>query len=219
MSTAKPGFTQLPEAMEVADVGPYLKSLREHYRLSVNDVAHRLHIRPKYIESMEISDFDSMPSKVYARGYVSSYAEFLGVNPVQTVEVCFGTKPLKKDDFFMPRVAKKTPPRMPKAGWLALAGCAFIAAVWFDYQSVPADPAQPSASVQVHDVESESTVSAVPEDMLMHTRQLLMPTRSAYRCLVQARSLACRMAATKTLPPKRSMVDAQFITPFMWLRG
>lgn len=215
MSTAS-AFTQLPEAMDVADVGPYLKSLREHYRLSVNDVAHRLHIRPKYIESMEASDFDSMPSKVYARGYVASYAEFLGINPNQVVEKCFGPKPVKKDDFFVPTPALRTP-RPPMKIWLIAAATFFAGVGLYDYlqrsEDAPGEMAFPT-EIEVVDESGEplSSVSEVPEDMLAHTRQLLMPTGDAYRCLMGPRALGCLrvFGITTGASPLRSMVDARF---------
>lgn len=214
MSTAS-AFTQLPEAMEVADVGPYLKSLREHYRLSVNDVAHRLHIRPKYIESMEMSDFDSMPSKVYARGYVASYAEFLGINPNQVVEKCFGPKPVKKDEFFVPTPALRAP-RPPMKLWLVAAAVLFVAIAGYDYMQQSEDAPGETAYTEIEIVDENgeplSSVSEVPEDMLAHTRQLLMPTGDTYRCLIGTRALGCLRAfgITNSAEPIRSMVDARF---------
>ncbi len=218
MSTAS-AFTQLPEAMEVVDVGPYLKSLREHYRLSVNDVAHRLHIRPKYIESMELSDFDSMPSKVYARGYVASYAEFLGINPNQVVEKCFGPKPVKKDEFFVPTPALRAP-RPPMKLWLIAAAVLFVAIAGYDYmqqsEDAPGEAAYTEVEIVDENGEALSSVSEVPEDMLAHTRQLLMPTADAYRCLVGTRALGCLrvLGITKGAEPLRSMVDARFARGF-----
>lgn len=217
MSTAS-AFTQLPEAMEVADVGPYLKSLREHYRLSVNDVAHRLHIRPKYIESMEISDFDSMPSKVYARGYVASYAEFLGINPVQVVEKCFGPKPVKKDEFFVPTPALRAP-RPPMKIWLIAAATVFAGIALYDYlqqsEQSPGEVAYTDLDLSEEDNESLSSVSAVPEDMLAHTRQLLMPTADTHVCLLGTRALGCRRVLRTDHPDHlRSMVEARFAQRF-----
>jgi len=215
MSTAS-AFTQLPEAMEVADVGPYLKSLREHYRLSVNDVAHRLHIRPKYIESMEMSDFESMPSKVYARGYVASYAEFLGINPTQVVEKCFGPKPVKKDEFFVPTPALRAP-RPPMKLWLIAASVMFVGVALYDYlnqsEQAPGETAYTDIAMPEEEAsESLSSVSDVPEDMLAHTRQLLMPTADAHRCLMGTRAIACLrvLGITDAGEPLRSMVDARF---------
>lgn len=215
MSTAS-AFTQLPEAMEVADVGPYLKSLREHYRLSVNDVAHRLHIRPKYIESMEISDFESMPSKVYARGYVASYAEFLGINPAQVVEKCFGPKPVKKDEFFVPTPALRAP-RPPMKLWLIAAATVFAGIALYDYLQQSEDtPGEVALTTEIEVVDENgeplSDVSAVPEEMLAHTRQLLMPTADVYRCLLGTRALGCMrvFGITKGSEPLRSLVDARF---------
>jgi hypothetical protein len=98
----KTQFTRLPETMEMADVGPYLRGLREHYKLSEQDVSARLHIRAKYIQAIEAGDIDQLPGKVYARGHIASYAEFLGVDPDQTTEKFLGTEAPKKQEFFVP---------------------------------------------------------------------------------------------------------------------
>ncbi len=234
MTASKPIFTQLPETMEVGDVGPYLRSLREHYKLNINDVAHRLHIRPKYIEAMEAGQFDVMPTKVYARGYIASYAEFLGVNPAQAVELCLGTAPEKKDEFFMPQRELKTQRGAPNPRVMiaALALCMSAAAAYFflfadtgtapdeqaEYQQMSEPAAEPVAEEVTTEetremdlVENEESVSAVPEDLLVHTRQLLMPTGSLKRCLVRGQALACVLYDEMT-PQRRSLVDAQFLS-------
>ena len=87
-----PQFTRVPESMELADIGPYFRGLREHYKLSEQDVSARLHIRAKYIQAIETSDVSQLPGKVYARGYIATYAEFLGIYPDQAVERLLGTE-------------------------------------------------------------------------------------------------------------------------------
>jgi cytoskeletal protein RodZ len=221
MNNESPRFTQLPEAMEVADVGPYIKSLREHYRLSVNDVAHRLHIRPRYIEAIEASDFDFMPSKVYARGYVASYAEFLGIDPDQVAARCFGAAPVKKDDFFMPTVAKKTISVKPLQWRPFAVALAVVGALWLAYQASDrsvVDVPEPQEYVKEEPSVALGSVSEVPEDMLAHTRQLIMPTGALYRCLIKKKTLACTAAWQSPSPPKRSLVDTKII-PAMWVQG
>lgn len=61
-------------------VGAYFRDIRQHYRLSVNQVSEQLHIRVKYIEAIERGELDELPSKVYAKGYIRNYASFLGLN-------------------------------------------------------------------------------------------------------------------------------------------
>lgn len=196
-------FTQLPEAMELADIGPYLQSLREHYRLSVADVAARLHVRTKYIEAIESSQFDTLPSVVYARGYVANYAEFLGVNPKQVVEKCFGDKPEKKDNFFIPKPSQRAP-RPPIKLWFTAALALMIGVAAYDYITAPAAPEAKKAVAQAR-------VSAVPEDILHDTRKLIMPVAGQKHCLLEGRALYCMAAyMSQNSAPSISLVERKF---------
>lgn len=70
----------IAEAKHYQHIGAYLRDLRKHYNLRVEDVASRLHIRSKYISALEEGRIDELPGKVYTVGYVHNYAEFLGLN-------------------------------------------------------------------------------------------------------------------------------------------
>lgn len=198
-------LTQLPEAMEVADIGPYLKSLREHYRLGVEDVAARLHMRRKYIEAIEQSAFEELPSPVYARGYIANYAEFLGVNPAQVVEKCFGEKPLKKDAFFNPNPNQRAPSAPMKPWLLVAAFCLLLVAGYEHFFS------QRTLNVAGGDAgDASHQISAVPDEILHRTRVQLMPTGAQKSCLLEGKELHCiRLYAQNTPSYAGSLVLAK----------
>ena len=131
-------YTSLPEAMERADVGPYLASLREHFKLSVHDVANHLHMRAKYIEAIETSHFDNLPNDIYARGFVRQYAEFLGIDPDQAIEKCFGPQPKRKENFFIPEPSSRGG-SAPMRVWLSVLAVLFCAYAIYDYSSTNSD--------------------------------------------------------------------------------
>ena len=68
-------------AEEYQHIGAYLRDTREHFKLRIEDVAKQLHIRPKYIVALEEGRLDELPGKVYTRGYINNYADFLGLDP------------------------------------------------------------------------------------------------------------------------------------------
>lgn len=68
------------------DIGHYLREVRESLGLDVRDVAHQLNIRAKYLLALENGDLGEIPGKVYARGYLQNYAEYLGLNKDEIVE-------------------------------------------------------------------------------------------------------------------------------------
>lgn len=178
-----PQFTRLPEAMELADIGPYFASLRQHYRLSQQDVATHLHMRVRYVEAIEASQFSELPDKVYARGFVKHYAEFLGIDPDQVIEKCFGPQPVKKDDFFIPEPARNAGGSVKS--WMVLLAIGFCAYAIFDY-----------ISQRQRAEQADYAVETVPETLLKSARTRPMPHGAALRCMSGASPLAC-------LPPHR----------------
>lgn len=66
------------------DLGQSLQNVRTSMKLELREVAQRLHIRAKYLAALEEGDLQVIPGKVYARGYLRQYAEFLGLNADET---------------------------------------------------------------------------------------------------------------------------------------
>lgn len=80
---------RIPETMTPKEIGAYMGGLREHFKLSLQDVSERLHIRVRYVQAIEQSQIEQLPGKVYARGYVHTYAEFLGLDADQVAAQWF----------------------------------------------------------------------------------------------------------------------------------
>ena len=62
-------------------VGQTLHNAREARGVSLEDVAARLRLMQRQVEAMETDDFGSLGPAVFARGFVSNYARFLGLAP------------------------------------------------------------------------------------------------------------------------------------------
>lgn len=61
-------------------IGEELRQAREQLGASLLDVENETKIRTKYIIAMEKDDFDVLPGKVYVKGFLRTYARFLGLN-------------------------------------------------------------------------------------------------------------------------------------------
>ncbi|MDF1736869.1 MAG: helix-turn-helix domain-containing protein, partial [Minwuia sp.] len=61
-------------------VGAELKSERERFGLLLSEVSERLRIRVAYLEAIEEGRFGDLPGRIYAIGFLRSYAEFLGAD-------------------------------------------------------------------------------------------------------------------------------------------
>jgi TonB family protein len=67
-------------------VGPYLEAVRSQQNLSLATVSERTHIKASYIEAIEQSSVERLPSRAYGVGFVRAYAEALGLDPAPVIE-------------------------------------------------------------------------------------------------------------------------------------
>lgn len=200
-----PTAMRIPETMGPDEIGPYLRELREHFKLTPQDVSERLHIRVRYVTAMEEGRYDAMPGKVYARGYIHTYAEFLGLDADQVLAQCFapGSQTAEvKAEKPTPVLPKPTPARLPEFKptppplmrdrprrsplrglvMLAMLGAAIWGAMQFDF----AGDEPPMAET--------STVAEIPESLLASVRSVVMPTAGNYHCLSGSLLLSCFFA-------------------------
>src|ERR1700726_2981092 len=65
----------------VSALGEEFRGAREARGLSLSDVAERLHIRSVYLAAIEDEDWHVIGAPVYVRGFLRTYARFLGLDP------------------------------------------------------------------------------------------------------------------------------------------
>jgi cytoskeletal protein RodZ len=65
----------------MAQLGQLLREAREAKGITLADAEHVTRIRLAYLEALEAEQFDCLPGDVYARGFLRSYAQFLGLKP------------------------------------------------------------------------------------------------------------------------------------------
>lgn len=68
-------------------LGEKLKKIRSEYRISLNEVSKHTKIQMKYLEYLENSEYEKLPAEVYVRGFVRSYANFLGTDETVLVKM------------------------------------------------------------------------------------------------------------------------------------
>lgn len=73
-----------------AAVGKKLRQAREEQELTLEQVAKDTHIRIHYLLAMEAGDFDNIPSRVQARGFLRSYAGYLKIDIGPLFEILEG---------------------------------------------------------------------------------------------------------------------------------
>ena len=61
-------------------VGYDLRQAREIKKLSIEEIAASLKIKPCYLKALELSDYNDFPGQAYALGFLRTYADFLGLD-------------------------------------------------------------------------------------------------------------------------------------------
>lgn len=201
---------RLPESMKPEEIGPYLRRAREKFALSLEDVSAQLHIRPRYLTALEQGRMDELPGKVYARGYLATYAQFLGLAPEQVVALQFAppaappVAPEAKEEVKVtvavpvkanPRPVEYVPKPLPQTldtlteerpRWqAALIALALVAIAVMGYLRAGSGDEQAATA---------TSVSEVPETLLASTRSMVMPTSQNLDCLSGELLLSCPFA-------------------------
>jgi cytoskeletal protein RodZ len=68
-------------------LGETLRQARLDKGVSLADAARETRIRRSYLEALEAEDTAALPPAVYARGFLKTYAEYLGLNPQSMVDL------------------------------------------------------------------------------------------------------------------------------------
>lgn len=61
-------------------LGEKLREAREERGISISEVAEQTRISPHYIESIEHDDYKPLPGGIFNKGFVKSFAKYVGVN-------------------------------------------------------------------------------------------------------------------------------------------
>jgi len=65
----------------VFEIGSTLREARVRRKLTLRQVEEDTKIRIKYLQAMENEDFDEMPGEAYVKGFLRTYAQYLGLEP------------------------------------------------------------------------------------------------------------------------------------------
>ena len=63
------------------EIGNTLREARVRRNLTLQQVEEDIKIRVKYVQAMENEDWDVMPGVTYVKGFLRTYATYLGLDP------------------------------------------------------------------------------------------------------------------------------------------
>jgi len=71
---------------EVSSIGSILKDARTRKAVSLEEVHAKIKIHPRVLQLLEENKFEKLPSPLFVKSFLKSYAEFLEINPGQLLE-------------------------------------------------------------------------------------------------------------------------------------
>ncbi len=110
-----------------APVGEILRNARMHYGQRLQDVEVALRIRASQLDAIERSDFDRLPGRVYAVGFIRTYADYLGLNPERMVKLFKSQSMYKAPDNVVQFPVEALETHLPKKALLVVCAIGFIA--------------------------------------------------------------------------------------------
>src|SRR3990172_3331857 len=67
------------------EIGSWLVRAREARGLTLEDAERDTRISRRYLQALESEQFDVIPAPVYARGFLRSYSQYLGLDPQEVL--------------------------------------------------------------------------------------------------------------------------------------
>lgn len=122
------------------EIGATLRKARQDSGATLEDVEYETKIRKRYLEALEREDYADLPSAVYARGFLKTYANYLGLDGEElsqelkdrwdAVQERQRREAAPKEDRFdrRPLIGAATggiPARRPRISFVAVLGFAF----------------------------------------------------------------------------------------------
>ncbi len=67
-------------------IGQILSEARNRLGKSIKEVEFDTKIRAKYLDALERDDFDNLQATIYTQGFIKTYANYLGLDPVPLIQ-------------------------------------------------------------------------------------------------------------------------------------
>ena len=197
------------------EIGSSLRAARERRQLELSQVEDATHIRAKYLQALEEEQFGVLPGAAYAKAFLRTYADYLGLDADQFVEEYTERFAPDEPPEAAPPVRIQRPRRFVGA-WLVAVPVAVAVGllVWrmtSGGEHHPAASAPPTTTARV-----KTTTPARPRPRPPATAKLaLVATHGPCWLSVRLGSNSGRLLYERTLEVGQS---ARFVARRLWIR-
>jgi cytoskeletal protein RodZ len=186
-------------SLHMPALGEEFRSAREARGLTLSDVAEQIHIRSVYLNAIENEEWPSIGAPVYVRGFIRTYARFLGLDPESAVSRFNDTVPAERPGAHVPPPAVLDREPSGPSVWavlgvvVALALVGFVGYEWWQFsQGRPAD--RPVAVATAAPVAASPAAAPVPRatpkpaPVVRHQLAIQLTQRSWLRVTVDGKT-------------------------------
>ncbi len=111
-------------------IGKMLRAAREAVPLSIEQASHELHIRARYLHSLEAGQLNELPGHAYAKGYLLAYAALLQMDRHEMQRQFEMIEGHLKRGFYFPSVLNREKHVTPWMAWGGLAAAVVAYLIW-----------------------------------------------------------------------------------------
>lgn len=87
----------ITKSVRTATLGEKLKEVRDEKRISLAEASRATRIQVKYLEKLEEGKFSELPADVYVKGFLRSYAAYLGISDLALIKAYDREKEIQKN--------------------------------------------------------------------------------------------------------------------------
>ena len=195
------------------ELGELLRNTREKKGLSLAQVEEATRIRRAFLEALEEGNHDLLPPPVYVKGFLKSYAQFLGLDPQQVLSLYqppeatpqMRPAPVMVDEPLEPLLLRRWWPLLVVALVIALA-----AAAWWAY------PHYADRLAFLRDTATPTTTSVPPSSTPVSPSPT--PERTDTPAPTHTATAAATPTPTPTLTPIGVELRLEIVGPATWVR-
>ena len=204
--------------MVMPGIGETLREARTAAGIQLDDAERTIRIRIRYLDALENEEWDVLPGDAYVRGFLHTYADFLGLDGAALVdeydrqEVPAQAERSMDAPFEPPRTTDGGNPTMRRIGWGAIFVAAALAALFIVLGITGGSSQSPKNNLHQHHRGGDkqgsaqsSTTTTTPSEATVS----LTPTGTVWVCLVDQSGKALVNGETLTTGDSRGPFKAK----------